>query len=188
MSDNDEERKYGISQVPVNKEPPVPHDFKPPQKTVNALIDALVFCEGFKEIQETEIKTWRNIKCVEKCFVEVIDKEIYCCKEKGGWIVSIVYKLIIEYTTDYGFEHKVIKTVEFNKCIPFPLTDKHDDHGLIDFTKAIPCLFVENVDCIDIKFKNIDCNAFIKAVVELDFKVLATIRKDYNVLVTGPVC
>jgi hypothetical protein len=188
MSDNNEDRKYGIPHVKDYPEPPAPHEVKAPEKTVSALIDTLVFCEFFKEIQEKEIKIWRNVKCIEKCFVEVVDKDIYCSGEKGGWIVSIVYKLIIEYITDYGFEHKVIKTDVFTKCIPFPLTDKHDDHGMIDFTKATPCLFVEKVDCIDIKFKNIDCNAFIKVVVELDFKVLATIKKDYNILVDGPVC
>lgn len=188
MSDNNEERKCGVPHVPVNHEPPVPHEVKPPQKTVNALIDELVFCECFKEIQEMEIKIWRNIKCIEKCFVEVVDKDIYCSSEKGGWIVSIVYKLIVEYITDYGFEHKVIKTDAFCKCIPFPLTEKCDDHGMIDFAKATPCLFVEKADCIDIKFKNIDCNAFIKAVVELDFKVVATIKNDYNILVAGHVC
>lgn len=188
MSDNNEERMYGVPVTPDIQEASGIHEAKVLPKTVNALIDKLIFCECFKEIKDTEIKVWRNIKCIEKCFVEIIDKDIYCSREKGAWIVSIAYKLIIEYITDYGFEHKVIKTDVFSKCIPFPLTEKHEDHGIIDFTKVIPCLFVNKADCIDIKFKNIDCNAFIKAIVELDFKVFVTIKKAYNLLIAGPGC
>lgn len=209
MSDNIEESRFDVPAAPVIPKyptvpaPPAVHEAEKRPTTVNALIDKLVFCECFKEIEETEIKVWRNIKCIEKCFVEVIDKDIYCSREKGAWVVIITCKLIIVYVTEYGFEHKVIKTVAFRKCIPFPLTEKHEEHekhgkheehekyeehGMIDFEKAFPCLMVDKAECIDIKFKNIDCNAFIKAIVELDYKVLATIRKAYNLLSVGHGC
>ena len=160
----------------------------PGPKTVDALIDKIIFKDCQKDIQETEIKVWKNIKCIEDCFVEVIDKEIFTCKQKEAWVVIITYRLIVKYVTEYGFKHTATKTVEFEKIIPFPFTKELEDHGMIDFAKANPFLVVEKVECIESRFKNIDSCAIIKAFVKLDIEVFATIRKAFGILTTGPVC
>jgi len=160
----------------------------PDPKKVDALIDKIVFKDCQKDVQETVIKVWKNIKCIEDCFVEVIDKEIFTCKQKGAWVVIITYRLIVKYVSEYGFKHTVAKTVEFEKIIPFPLTKEHEDHGMIDFSKANPFLLVEKVECIETRFKNIDSCAIIQAFVKLDIEVFATIRKAFGILTTGPVC
>ena len=160
----------------------------PAPKTVDALIERIVFKDCQKDIQETVFKVWKNIKCIESCFVEVIDKEILTCKHKGAWVVIITYRLVVQYVTEYGFKHTVAKTVEFEKIIPFPFTKEHDDHGMIDFTKANPFLTIEKIDCIETRFKNIDSCAIIEAFVKLEIEVFATIRKAFGILTTGPVC
>ena len=160
---------------------------KPEPKTIDALVDKIVFKECQKDIQKTVFKVWKNVKCIKNCFVDVIDKEILTCKNKGAWEVVITYKLVVQYITEYGFKHTEVKTVEFEKVIPFPLTKGHDDHGMIDFAKADPFLFIGKVDCIDARLKNIDGCAVIEAFVKLEFEVIATIRKAFELLTSGPV-
>ena len=106
-------------------------------------------------------------------------------RSKGAWIIIITYRLAIQYITEFGFKHTAVKTVEFEKVIPFPLTC---DHGMIDFAKTAPYLFVGKVDCIETRFKNIDGCAVIEAFVKLETEVVATIKNALGLLTSGPVC
>lgn len=176
MSELENENRY----IPGNKTEPTT------QKTVNALLDEIAFDRCFKEINETEFKVYRDIKCIDYCRVEIIDKDVFTCKKKGEWAVTIVYRLEIGYITEYGTKCKVEKTVEYSKIIPFPLTSPKDDHGLIDFSKSEPYLFDVEVECEKTKFENIDCT-IIKAFVEVEFRLVAVIRKAFCVLI-AKVC
>lgn len=157
-------------------------------KKVTALIDSIVFCQPYHDVEETVIKVWRNIAYVKNCFVEVINQDVYTCRVRGAWVVSIEYRLVIEYVSGCGFEHAVMKTVLFEKVIPFPLACPEDEHGMINFFDAKPHLYVEKVECKETMFDNIDFHAIIKVFVELKFTVTATLKKGYELLTTGPKC
>ncbi|RCX06729.1 hypothetical protein DFR58_1841, partial [Anaerobacterium chartisolvens] len=162
--------------VPFKKD-----DCKIPEPcTVDALVDKIIFKDFKSHVIENAAKVWKCIKCVNKCEVDIISKDICAHAGSKGWIATICYKVTVEYTTVWGFKHVICKTFSFDKCIPFPFTDcKCDGYGLVDFAKSKPHLVICKAECKQVKFENIDTCGIIKVCVLIEFEVIATVKKEF---------
>ncbi len=155
--------------------------------TVDALVDKIIFKDFKSQVIENSAKVWKCIKYVNKCEVDIISKDISTHAGNNGWIVTICCKVIVEYTTVWGFKHVICKSFSFDKLIPFPFTDcKCEKHGLVDFSKSKPHLDICKAECKQVKFENADTYGIIKVSVLIEFEVLATVKKEFCLIAAKP--